>query len=261
MALKGKRKQRGGQGRRKPAAMPRPQAASRKPPWYKTTAGLSVLAIGSLTLLIVIIALVVNVRNDNRLAAQREEELESYTDQLKTLVQEITEPASGIAGAAAGTASGAPPPDDAAGWVRDLDDAQTQLFQLLAPQGAAAANTIFQQSVLMYRAAAKNFELAAQAEGPLATELQTQAATLAGTASALWESAKAVLDDQREDAGLAPSDIRSPAEPSQQPPPQPSPGSDQITIPSVEGDGEGGGGQGGGQGGGGNGGQGGNDDG
>lgn len=245
MALKGKRKQRGGQGRRKPAAMPRPQASVRKPPWYKTTAGLSILAIGSLIALIVIVVLVVNVRSDSREAAQREEELENYTSQVETLVQEITEPASGVAGAAAGAASGAQPPQDAGAWVTAFDDAQTQLFQLVAPQGVAAANTVFQQSVLMYRAAAKNFELAADAEGPLANELQTQAATLAGSASALWESAKAVLDDAREEAGLAPSGIRSPSEPgAAQPQPQQSPGSE-VTIPPSEG---GGGGDGGGKG-------------
>ena len=259
MALKGKRKQRGGQGRRKPAAMPRPQAAARKPPWYKTTAGLSILAIGSLLALIVIVAIVVDQRNDNRLQAEREEELETYTSEVEALVQEITEPASGVAAAAAGAASGqAPSGEDAAGWVKALDDAQTKLFQLIAPQDGAAANSVFQQSVLMYRAAAKNFELAADAEGPLATELQTQAATLAGTASALWESAKSVLDDIREEAGLAPSGIRSPSEPSAQPQPQGTPDS-QVTIPPAD-DGEGDG-SGGGNGGGGGGNEGGNGDG
>jgi hypothetical protein len=213
--------------------MPRPQAAARKPPWYKTTAGLTMLAIGSLLTLIVIIAVVANVRADNREAAQREEELETYTDQLNALVQQVTEPVSAVAAAGAEAGSGAPPPEDAADWVKDLDDAQTTLFQLIAPQGVAAANNVFQQSILLYRAAAKNFELAGEAEGQLATELQTQGATLASSAAALWESGKAMLDDAREDAGLSPSDIRSPSEPGAQPQPQASPGSE-VTIPPSE---------------------------
>ena len=233
--------------------MPRPQAAARKPPWYKTTAGLSILAIGSLLALILIVAFVVDQRNDNRVAAQREEELETYTSEVKALVQEITEPASGVAAAAAGAASGqAPTAEDASGWVKAFDDAQTRLFQLVAPQGGAAANAVFQQSVLMFRAAAKNFELAAEAEGPLASELQTQAATLAGTASALWESAKSVLDDVRDEIGLGPADIRSPSDPSaQQPQPQGTPDS-QVTIPPSDQEGAEGGGGGNGDGGGGN---------
>jgi hypothetical protein len=254
MALKGKRKQRGGQGRRRPAAMPRPQAAARKPPWYKTTAGLSVIAISSLIFVIVAIALFVNNRNDAKLEAQREDELNTYTGEIEALVQEVSEPASAVAAAAAGAGSGAPPPEDADDWVKQFDDAQTQLFQLIAPQGAAAANTIFQQSVLMYRAAAKNFALAQQAEGEVATELQTQAATLAGTASALWESGKSVLDDVLEEAGLPPSDFRSPSDPGSQPQPQQSPGTE-ITIPPSD-EGAGGGNDGGGGGGDGNGGNG-----
>ena len=231
--------------------MPRPQAAARKPPWHKTTAGLSILAIGSLIALIVIVAVVVDRRNDNRLQAQREEELETYTSDVKALVQEITEPATAVASAAAGAASGqAPSGEDAAGWVKAFDDAQTKLFQLIGPQGGAAANSVFQQSILMYRAAAKNFELAADAEGPLASELQTQGATLAGTAAALWESAKSVLDDVREEVGLGPSDIRSPSEPSTPPQPQGTPDS-QVTIPPAD-DAEGGGDGGDGGGGGGN---------
>lgn len=220
--------------------MPRPVSAARKPPWYKTTAGLTIAAIGSLLALILIIVVVSNVRSNNRETEARQEELETYTDQVEALVQKVREPVSAIAAAAAGAASGGEPPADAGDWVKQLDDAQTDLFQLIAPSGAAAANTIFQQSILTYRAAAKNFELAAEAEGKLASELQTQAATLSGSAGAMWESATAILDEEREDAGLSPSDIGSPSEAgAQQPPPQATPGVD-VSIPPAEEDGGGG---------------------
>lgn len=213
MAIKGKKKSqsRGSQARRKPAMAPRPATGKpRKPPWYKTTAGQTMAAIGTMILVLLILIGVNNARTESREREQTEQSFESYTDQVRALLQSITGPASEMAAATQ------TPPENlkraATGWSEAFTGAQTQVVQLLAPEGASASSELFAQSMSLFASAANTFATAADLEGQQRTELLAAASAQVGSAAQVWSAGVTVLDDARGDNDMSPSGLRSPTE-------------------------------------------------
>ncbi len=213
MAIKGKKKSqnRGSQARRKPAMAPRPVTGKpRKPPWYKTTAGQTIAAIGTMILVLLILIAVNNARTESRDREQIEQSFETYTDQVRALLQSITGPASEMA-----AATQAPPENlerAAKDWTEAFTGAQTQVVQLLAPEGASASSELFAQSMSLFASAANTFATAADLEGQQRTELLAAASAQVGSAAQVWSAGVTVLDDARDDNDLSPSGLRSPTE-------------------------------------------------
>lgn len=213
MAIKGKKKSqnRGSQARRKPAMAPRPAPGkAQKPPWYKTTAGQTIAAISAMILVLVILVSVNNARTEARERDQLESSYDAYTDQARSLLQNITGPASEMA-AAAQTA-----PEDLAASAKDWNEAfvgaQTQVSQLLPPEDASASHELFAQSMGLFASAANTFTAAAELEGDQQTELLTAASAQVSAASQVWSAGVTVLDEALDANDLPPSGLRSPTE-------------------------------------------------
>lgn len=244
MAIKGKKKaqNRGSQARRRPAMAPRPATTrSMKPPWYKTTAGQSIAAIATLILIVIVLVLVNNSRDA---AAEREaaqQRLETYTDQVRALLQRITPPASGLS--AATTA----PPDDlqkqAEEWSTAFTAAQTEVGQFVAPPEGSTSRDLFLEAMRLFAAAGDTMAVAADLEGEEQTRLMTTASGQVTSASGVWDAAVAILDDARDEVDLDASGIRPPTMTPGSAAQTPAPG---ATIPvQTGGAGQGGGGKGG----------------
>src|SRR5688500_9413392 len=121
MALKRKKKSRarGSQARRRPASAPRPAYGSReKPPWYQTTQGMVIGFLVIVTLVIFVWWWVADSRSESQARSFQREELQSYTSDLRTLIQNLTPTASEIS--ASGTLSDKELEESAKAWKDQL---------------------------------------------------------------------------------------------------------------------------------------------
>lgn len=180
-----------------------------KPPWYKTTAGQSIAAIA--TLILIVIALVL-FNNSRDAAAEREaaqQRLETYTEQVRALLQRITTPASGLSAAAT-----APPGDlasKAEEWSTAFTAAQTEVGQFVSPPEASNSRDLFLEAMRLFAAAGDTMAVAAELEGEQQTRLMTAASGQVTSASGVWDAAVAILDEARDEADLDASGIQPPA--------------------------------------------------
>lgn len=230
MAIKGKKKSqnRGSQARRRPAMAPRPVTGkTKKPPWYKTTAGQTLAAITAMVLVLLIVISVNNARTASQEREATEQSFKAYTDQVRGVLESITDPASEMAAATQD------PPEDlkakAKGWSEDLVGGQAQLAQLSPPEGATASAELFAQSVNLFKTAADTFTTAAGLEGEQRPALLTAAGAQVASASQVWDAAVTVLDEARDANDLSPSGLRSPIA---APPSAAETPSAQVTIPA-----------------------------
>ena len=216
MALKGKRKSgsRGSQGRRRPAAAPRPAPVPvRGLPWYHTNGGRLVIA----ALIAVSVGLawwaISSAQSRSDRLETRREALDDYTGRIRTLSQSIGEPAAQMAAVV-------PTPDRAGlgdlrsssgGWARAFAQAQTSLIETF-PSSAALqrANGLFQGSLQLYESAARTYQLVPRAEGNLQPDLLARAAAQRDQAAALWTAAVAYIDASRTAADMDPSGLAVP---------------------------------------------------
>jgi hypothetical protein len=271
MAIKGKKKsqKRGSQARRRPAAPPRPTVAPRrKTSWYRTPVGIAVLG----TLAIIAISVAVIAIQNSREAAdkleKRQDALDTYTDEIRTVLQSLRP--------AAGAMAVAPPAleeenaaeelaDTAADWSKQIEAAQAN-FTETAPAGRLIElepsvqniHTLYAQSISMYLTAARTYELAATTDTKSQPDALASATAQRGQASAVWTEATALLDKRRASADIDPSGLTAPDAAAAGGAPGTAPGGDLPTgfpseglppegeVPPEEG---GGGGNGGGQGG------------
>ncbi|MDQ4142727.1 MAG: hypothetical protein M3198_03125 [Actinomycetota bacterium] len=223
MAIKGKKKsqKRGSQARRRPAAPPRAAVAPRrKAAWYSSTMGKAALGILAVIAFGVIFVLVQNARDEAAQLEKRQEALDSYTDELRSILQSLRPPAGAMA---------ATPPaleeeeaasqleEDAAGWVEQIEKAQTA-FARVAPSGALLEqepsiqniNNLYAQSLSIYLSAARTYQLAATVDAKAQADALAAASTQRGQASSIWTEATALLDKRRESADIDPSGLTAP---------------------------------------------------
>lgn len=221
---------------------PRPVTGrAQKVPWYKTTAGQTIAAISALILIVIGLVLFGNARKEADERETAQESLENYTDQVDALQQRISEPATEMAGAAAGepTASLAA---DAEGWTTVFTGAQAETAQFFAPDDAAASSQLFTQSINLLKSAAETLTVAAGLEGKAQRDLISAVSTQVQTAGGVWDAGVTVLDDARDEVDLGDSGVGSPISAPQPPPVQATPGAPSATVPIAPPDGGGGGG-------------------
>lgn len=215
----------------RPAMGPKPQ----KQPWYKTTAGLTIAAIGTMVLVLVILVSVNNARTENREREALVSSYEDYSDRVRALLQQVTGSASEMAAATQ------TPPEDlkaaASKWTETFVGGQTQVSALLPPEGATTSHHLFAQSMSLFASAASTFTSAADAEGAAQGQLLAAAASQVQSASTVWDAGVTALDEARDDNDLSPSGLRSPTEAPASGMPTPAA---EATVP-VESDDDGGG--------------------
>jgi hypothetical protein len=249
MALKGKKKSqsRGSQGRRRPAAAPRPAVAPRAPRrWYRTTTGRVVAAIVAVALVGGIVAAVVGARSGAGDLERRQSSLRTFTGEVRVVLQEL-KVAAGAMSDAPVTAEGARLDElrqNARVWVRTIQAAEGRLVGIAPARGAEIAQRLFAQSTQLYASAANTYGLVDRAGAAVSDDLLRRAAEQRDQASGIWQTATEVLDAERRAVDLGPSALSPPSVPGAvAPPPPPDEGEGQG-----QGQGQGGQGQGQGQG-------------
>jgi hypothetical protein len=217
MAVKGKKKSqtRGSQGRRRPAAAPRPSITARTHiPWYRTAGGRVGIAVGVVGLIAAVAAGVVAARTDPGLEA-RQERLEGYTERVSALGGDLAPVAGEMKAAPAGV--------DAAGlerlkkstkrWIGALAAAQGDVADLRPPASLDGTNPLFAQAVQLYSAAAEQYDLAVRAPQELQAEILARAGALRDQAASLWTIALNQIEGERAEAELGPAGLQPPAAP------------------------------------------------
>ena len=242
MALKGKKKsrRRGSQARRRPASAPRPTAVARRRPWYQSTRGRTWGGIAALAVVGLIVWAVTNQSSEASKLEQRQEALDTYTGQVRTVLQSLTSPVGQLAGASS------IPTDEltatAKEWDSGFSGAQKALSQANPPGDVQPVNELLLRSILMYVQAADSYELAPELPGEAREKLLSQAGVQVQNADAVFASAIAVLDQARADADLSASGLASPGSSAPPAGPETAPGAEGGTSTDVEtigGDGKG----------------------
>lgn len=238
MAIKGKKKsqRRGSQARRRPASAPRPVVAGRaREPWHKTATGRMAAVVVVVLVVSLGAGILVNASSDEGLEARRNR-LENFTDQVRDLRAQITQPASQMSQAAL-----SPRQEgfdelgkDARGWARSLGRALGAASSLESPEALSTSAALLSQSIRTYVTAAQTFEATSSLDEAAQPQLLVLAAGQREQALELWNLAVTDLEEERADAGMEPSGLRPPAQASVAPPPGTSP-------PAGSGDGGGGG--------------------
>ena len=224
MALKGKKKSqtRGSQGRRRPAAAPRPVVTSRaRAPWYRTSGGRVGIAVGIVALIGVVAGGIVAAGSNPELE-RKQERLEDYTAQLRAMSGNLRNAAEGMKAAPVGVTSGLGGlKKDATRWIGAFASAQGRVAELQPPASIESTKQLFTQSVQLYSTAAETFDLATRAPQELQAEILARAGALRDQASSLWVVATNQVDAERTDADLEISGLLPPAQPGSVPAPAP----------------------------------------
>lgn len=233
MAIKGKKKSRGAQGVRRPAAAPRPQTTGvrRHTPFYKTRDGIILLSILGLVALGTIVWLVMSAQNEAKELEAQQTVLDQYTDQVEPVLQTAAATANEMLALSAIPEDPADLTEDSQGWITNLQDAQTGLSQIFPAPEVDPVNQLFNESIGLYVSSAETLALVPKAEGALQGDLFTRATVQRDTAAAVWESAVAALDELRDVRDLGASGIDAPR--AVAPDPLATPGAE-VTIPPAE---------------------------
>ena len=213
MAIKGKKKSRGSQARRRPSTAPRPVAAARrKEPWYRTTtgrliAGAVVAVIAGLAIWAVMAA---QARSEDLAAEQ--DRLDDYTSEIRSILQLVRVPASEMTQAPTAKDGTGSLERDAVAWLSALTNAQQQIQGVAAPPGMDSINAAFLQSINTYAGAGRTYELALKVDGNSLEEVLARAGEQRDQAGSQWQLATDLLDQERADAEMSASDMAVPAE-------------------------------------------------
>ena len=222
MAIKGKKKSRGGQARRRPASAPRPVVGARRVSWYQTTLGKAILAILAVVFAGVLVWVVADERAESSQRAERREQLDSFTNDVRGFVQDLRQPAGEMA-----TASTLPPDELRAkgrDWSEQFTAAQASATAIVPPEGLEGLSGMFVQVVLLYSTAADTYGVAGGLEGESQQAVIATAGKQFSSANAVFDSAVRLLDAERDEVGLEVSGVTAPGlAPPAPPSPTPAP--------------------------------------
>ena len=214
MAIKGKKKSRGSQARRRPSTAPRPVAvARRREPWYRTIKGR--LIAGAILAVVVGLAIWAVMASQSRsedLAADQDA-LVDYTSEIRSILQLVRPPVGEMTQAPTSAKDGlASLEKDVVTWLSALTNAQQQIQGVSAPPGMDSINAAFLQSLNTYAGAGRTYELALKVDGDVVTEVLARAGEQRDQAGSQWQLATDLLDQERADADMNASDVTVPAE-------------------------------------------------
>lgn len=211
MALKGKKKSRvrGSQARRRPAGAPRPSyGGRRKARWYQTTAGLVIGFLIAATVLIFVWWWVADSRSDAKALEAKQGELQTYTTQLRTLMQDLTALASDLG--AAGTVEDDELSKKAKEWKNTLGDVQTASTQAIPPSELSTLSGLVSQSLSLYGKSVDQYELLPDLERSTREEISASATASLAAANTILSAVIDFLDKEREASDLAASGLTAP---------------------------------------------------
>jgi len=214
MAIKGKKKSRGSQARRRPAAAPRPTVTPRRrEPWYRTTrgrliAGALLAAIAGLVIWAVMAA---QSRSDE--LAKEQGRLGEYTTEMRSILETVGPPAGAMTAAPVSAKDDLGSLEkDVVGWLAQLTNGQQQIQGVVTPAGEESVSAAFLQAINTYASAARSYELAGKVDGRALDDVLQLAAQQRDQAGSQWQLATDLLDKARAEAEMNASDIAVPAE-------------------------------------------------
>jgi hypothetical protein len=213
MAIKGKKKTRGSQARRRPSSAPRPAVAPRRAPtWYNSPAGIIVLAVGSAGIVALVVAAVVNAfGGSNAPRAASASALRRYTLEVQSLQQTLAVPVGAMQNIPGDGGDLSHVAEQARGWEATLTQLEDTIGNQAAPAALQPVNALLGDAVAGYGLAAKSYALAARLPaGRRSSELRL-AAEARSQANSVWAAAISILDRMRADAGLGESNVPAPA--------------------------------------------------
>lgn len=234
MALKGKKKSRarGSQARRRPAAAPRPSyGGNKKARWYQTTAGLVIGFLIAATVIVFVWWWVADSRSDAQALETRQADLQSYTSNLRAVMQTLTPLASELGTAA--TLKDDELPKKAKEWKNQLAEVQTTLSTAVPPPELAPLSGLLAQSLSLYGQSIEQYELLPDLEGKTRDEISAKATASLSAGNTILTAVIQLLDAERQDADLSVSELTVPG------------AQEEITTPTEPLDTTGGGNQGG----------------
>ncbi len=217
MAIKGKKRNKGGSSPRKPAAAPRPQipiARTRKS-FFKTRDGMFIIGIFVLVAIGVAIWLVGSAQEKKREKEAEQALVEQYTSQVQPALVDV-----GIVVSEMNELVGPPEVDDktlkadAEDWAARLQEVQitfSTLLPTLTPEVQEFHN-LFNEVTQLYATSANTFvRIQGVEDEDLRSQLFTTAQTQRDLASAMFESVIGAFDTYRGALDMGPSGLTAPA--------------------------------------------------
>lgn len=221
MAIKGKKKQqsRGSQARRRPAMAPRaPYTQSAHVPWYRTAGGRVAAAILVVVLIAAVGGSIAVINSNNNADEGKRQAVQDYTDRVRNTLTALTQPASAMAAF--------PPnpteqdleqlPDAVDQWREGFRNAQSGSGDLKPPADLRNINVLFIESIIEYDSAADAYRAVTRIRGDSRQDRILRELTLRNAgedrtrATAIWTTAVALLDEEREELGLDASQMTNP---------------------------------------------------
>ena len=218
MAIKGKKKTKSrpssAKRRPAPASARAPVAAVRPLPWHRSMGGQLTMILVALGLIGFVMWRVAEARSDNQARDARQAELRGITTDVSDLVATVQEPVREMLGAAFNTANPEAIEaltDSTDKWIEELEAAGARAQTLAPPEDLAPAGQILQQSLLLYRSAAKTYALVpGEDNNKRQNELIQRATDQRDQAGRLMVAALGILDEARDAAEMGPSGIQAP---------------------------------------------------
>lgn len=215
MAIKGKKRsqKRPRTTRARTVAATRPTTPARTVPFHRTFEG----QLAAILVALVLIGVGMFWMDDQRTEAARDEarqdRFSSFTDELRGLIADSTQPIQEMNGAPFNIEDQdaiADLDERARSWVEGLETVGARAAAMQPPEGVGAVARIVGQSFQGYSGAARTYRLVPEADGSLQEDLLERANAQRDTASQLMIAALQILDDERAEVGMDPAGIQAP---------------------------------------------------
>ena len=167
---------------------------------------------------VIILALVwfKGFRDDRRTLERQQNAIEDFTGEAEVLLQDLSPPATEMAGATTDMKKLA---GKAKQWAKAFGEAQAELAakNASAPRELDITSRLIFQSVLQYVAAAETFKLIPAAPKKLQEDLLARATAQVTAADGTWAAGVETLNEVRDRVDLDPISLRAPSAASTQP--------------------------------------------
>lgn len=176
-----------------------------------------------LVILIVVIAVIAHVKNNSKASAATQNQLETYTGKVRSILANITPPVTEMTSAPTSNADPAAiqklnksVPD----WEKAFESSITEVQTVLPAAGTDAATQLFTESIQLYSTAVQTYKLVPDLPADQQDAVLGTAQAQVVQANQLWTTGVDLLDQARSDAGLKSSGLRSPESTNAAPTPQ-----------------------------------------
>lgn len=156
------------------------------------------------------VAVIANERSESGRKEERQENLESFTEQVAALQQRVDPVVSPMLAAGAGTEPPETLKEDANGWATALEGALVAAGEIVPPAETESAHRLLTQAIDLYQSAARTFAVAADLSGNPQTKVLERAAEQVTQAGSIWQTAIVLVDAELGEADLGPSQIALP---------------------------------------------------